>query len=81
VISDLGIDKIDTYSFIEKFTRLPSYKNIPIFMVTTIQDPKLQQELLSWGVQAVLTKPIEAHQLKTVIASHLQPQSVETFSA
>ncbi len=58
IISDLNMPQMDGAGLIEWVRTNPSYRNIPIVILTTENDNIRKSELLNKGATAFLTKPI-----------------------
>lgn len=58
IISDLNMPQMDGTGLIEWVRNNPSYRDIPIVILTTENDNIRKSELLNKGATAFLTKPI-----------------------
>ena len=63
IISDLNMPQMDGAGLIEWVRTNPSYRNIPIVILTTENDNIRKSELLNKGAAAFLTKPITKENL------------------
>ena len=63
IISDLNMPQMDGAGLIEWVRTNPSYRNIPIVILTTENDNVRKSELLNKGATAFLTKPITKENL------------------
>ena len=63
IISDLNMPQMDGMGLIEWVRNNPSYRNIPIVILTTENDNIRKSELLNKGATAFLTKPITKENL------------------
>lgn len=63
IISDLNMPQMDGAGLIEWVRTNPSYRNIPIVILTTENDNIRKSELLNKGATAFLTKPITKENL------------------
>ena len=63
IISDLNMPQMDGTGLIEWVRTNPSYRDIPIVILTTENDNVRKSELLNKGATAFLTKPITKENL------------------
>ena len=63
IISDLNMPQMDGAGLIEWVRTNPSYRDIPIVILTTENDNVRKSELLNKGATAFLTKPITKENL------------------
>ena len=63
IISDLNMPQMDGAGLIEWVRTNPSYRDIPIVILTTENDNIRKSELLNKGAAAFLTKPITKENL------------------
>ena len=63
IISDLNMPQMDGTGLIEWVRNNPSYRDIPIVILTTENDNIRKSELLNKGATAFLTKPITKENL------------------
>ena len=63
IISDLNMPQMDGAGLIEWVRTNPSYRDIPIVILTTENDNIRKSELLNKGATAFLTKPITKENL------------------
>lgn len=63
IISDLNMPQMDGAGLIEWVRNNPSYRDIPIVILTTENDNIRKSELLNKGATAFLTKPITKENL------------------
>jgi excisionase family DNA binding protein len=60
ILLDFIIPDLDGFEVTKKLRANPRLKKIPIFAVTSITDPDEMERVKNCGVNAVITKPIEA---------------------
>ncbi|HEY4619300.1 MAG TPA: response regulator [Nitrospirota bacterium] len=63
IISDLNMPQMDGAGLLEWVRNNPSYRDIPIVILTTENDNIRKSELLNKGATAFLTKPITKENL------------------
>jgi PAS domain S-box-containing protein len=70
LVSDIGMPDIDGYTLLRSIRCLPPEQGgqIPAIAVTAYARPEDSQQALASGFQLHLSKPIDAHELVTVIA-------------
>jgi two-component system chemotaxis response regulator CheY len=67
VITDLNMPEMDGITFIRELRRLPSYRFIPIVMLTTEAQEKKKQEGRSAGASGWIVKPFSPDKLLDVV--------------
>ncbi len=72
IISDLNMPQMDGAGLIEWVRTNPSYRNIPIVILTTENDNIRKSELLNKGANAFLTKPITKENLIAEVTGILE---------
>jgi two-component system chemotaxis response regulator CheY len=66
VVTDLNMPNLDGISLIRALRNLPSYKGVPIILLTTESDSQKKQEAKSAGATGWITKPFQPEQLLSV---------------
>lgn len=56
IISDRDMPRMDGEVFLDNIRRLNNYINIPVIIVSAIQDPKIQERFKAAGANAFITK-------------------------
>ncbi len=64
-----GMDGIEAST---KIRKLPGYEGTPILALTANSSDYIREQCLAAGLQAYLSKPIEANQLLSTIARYLK---------
>ena len=72
IISDLNMPQMDGAGLIEWVRTNPSYRDIPIVILTTENDNIRKSELLNKGAAAFLTKPITKENLIAEVTGILE---------
>lgn len=72
IISDLNMPQMDGAGLIEWVRTNPSYRDIPIVILTTENDNIRKSELLNKGATAFLTKPITKENLIAEVTGILE---------
>lgn len=67
VITDLNMPKMDGLELIRKIRQNPSYKFIPIIMLTTESQESMKSEGKSAGATGWIVKPFKPEQLLAVV--------------
>ncbi|MCE1246486.1 MAG: response regulator [Firmicutes bacterium] len=67
VITDLNMPNLDGISLIKKVRAIPSYKFIPIIMLTTESQDSKKSEGKAAGATGWIVKPFKPEQLVTVV--------------
>ena len=71
IISDYHMPGLNGEDLFNKIKSMPSAAHIPIIMLTSVNEDKLAQRLLSHGLNAILTKPTRASELLNTITGCL----------
>jgi response regulator RpfG family c-di-GMP phosphodiesterase len=64
IFNDLYIPDMNTYDFLLRLRHSNLFNAIPVVMVTALSDPKLHQEILTFGVHAVIVEPIDTFEIQ-----------------
>ena len=67
IVSDLNMPNMDGLSFIKEVKKMPSYKFVPIIMLTTETDEKLKSEGQAAGLKAWMVKPFKPEQMLAAV--------------
>lgn len=66
VVTDLNMPGLDGLSLIRELRKLPTYKGVPIILLTTESDDERKKEAKAAGATGWITKPFQQEQLLTV---------------
>mgnify|MGYP003501230091 CR=1 FL=1 len=66
-IVDINMPKMDGISLVKELRALPSYKFVPILMLTTESQDSTRQEGKAAGATGWLVKPFNPEQLVTIV--------------
>ncbi|MFD2261745.1 response regulator [Lacibacterium aquatile] len=66
VVTDLNMPGLDGLSLIRELRKLPTYKGVPIILLTTESDAERKQEAKAAGATGWITKPFQQDQLLSV---------------
>ncbi len=58
ILLDVVMPKMDGFDALKKIKRDSRFKNIPVFMLTSLSDPEDREEALSSGAEKYLVKPL-----------------------
>lgn len=64
VLTDFKMPEMNGIEFIRKFRRNPACENIPIIMVTAIEDRSVRYDALEVGATDFLMKPVDHHECR-----------------
>ena len=67
VVTDLNMPAVDGISLIQRLRAHPTYKYVPIVVLTTESEPAKKQAARSAGATAWIVKPFRPEQLVSVI--------------
>ncbi|PKU21380.1 response regulator [Telmatospirillum siberiense] len=67
VVTDLNMPRMDGISLIKELRKLPSYKGVPILLLTTESDDDRKKEARAAGATGWITKPFNQDQLLGVV--------------
>jgi two-component system chemotaxis response regulator CheY len=67
VVTDLNMPKMDGMQLIRSLRSLPSYKGVPILLLTTESDEAKRKEAKTAGATGWITKPFRQEQLLAVV--------------
>jgi len=71
VLVDFMMPGIDGHQVVRELRSRPSSRDIPIVMITAIDDRSIRQKALELGATDFLTKPIEPHEVKARLTNLL----------
>lgn len=70
IVTDLTMPNIDGHELIRRVKNVPEYRQIPIIVITSSNNPAKEEELTASGAEIILTKPVEPdallHALKKI---------------
>ena len=67
IITDVNMPRMDGITLVREVKKLPSYKFIPIMMLTTVSDEARKREGQAAGAKAWLVKPFAPAQMLTAV--------------
>jgi len=70
VITDLNMPKMDGIQFTRELRNIPSYKRLPIFILTT--NPAEEEKAIAAGANLYLKKPVSSEKLLSSIDKYLK---------
>jgi CheY-like chemotaxis protein len=75
VLMDLQMPEMDGLTAAVELRRIPGYQSVPILALTANFSDQVREQCRAHGMQAYLSKPVEANDLLAAISRHLsQPQ-------
>jgi len=72
VLTDLNMPYMDGIELVRNMKEEPSYKNIPVMMVTTEDDDEERTRALEAGADAYLVKPVTAEAINGTVRELLK---------
>jgi CheY-like chemotaxis protein len=72
VLMDLQMPEIDGLTAADEMRKLPGYESVPILALTANFSDEVREQCRAHGMQAYLSKPVEAGELWTAISKHLK---------
>ncbi len=71
ILADINMPIMDGLKLVSLVRNNPSYKNIPIIMITTEGAEEDKKKALAIGANAYLTKPIQTQELMKLVNSFI----------
>ncbi len=71
ILADINMPIMDGLKLVSLVRNNPSYKNIPVIMITTEGAEEDKNKALAIGANAYLTKPIQTQELMKLVSSLL----------
>jgi len=68
IVSDLNMPNMDGLTFVREVKKSPTYKFVPIIMLTTESDDKLKAEGQAAGLKAWMVKPFKPEQMLQAVS-------------
>ena len=68
VFSDFEMPNMNGAEFLRAVKRLPAYKNIPVVILSTLDDPAVKQRVADLGAFHYIVKPFNAAKLDEIFA-------------
>jgi CheY-like chemotaxis protein/nitrogen-specific signal transduction histidine kinase len=75
VLMDLQMPEMDGLEATAELRKLPAYESVPILALTANSSDELRERCLQQGMQAFLSKPLEAGELWAVVSKYLRRDS------
>jgi CheY-like chemotaxis protein len=72
VLMDLQMPEMDGLTAAVELRKIPEYEKVPILALTANFSDEVREQCLSHGMQAYLSKPVEAGDLLAAISRHLR---------
>jgi CheY-like chemotaxis protein len=72
VLMDLQMPDIDGLTAADEMRKLPGYESVPILALTANFSDEVREQCRAHGMQAYLSKPVEAGELWAAISKHLK---------
>jgi two-component system chemotaxis response regulator CheY len=69
ILADINMPVMDGLKLVSLVRENPSYKNIPVIMITTEGAEEDRKKALAIGANAYLTKPIQTQELMKLVTS------------
>jgi two-component system chemotaxis response regulator CheY len=66
VVTDLNMPRMDGITMVRELRKLPTYKGIPIILLTTESDESFKKQAKDAGATGWITKPFKQEQLIAV---------------
>jgi CheY-like chemotaxis protein/nitrogen-specific signal transduction histidine kinase len=73
VLMDLQMPEMDGLEATAKLRKMPAYDSVPILALTADSSGELRERCRQQGMQAFLSKPLEAGELWAVVSKYLKP--------
>ncbi|MFO7828836.1 MAG: response regulator [Bacteroidales bacterium] len=71
ILADINLPDISGIDLIRKLNELDKIKDIPVIVISGIDDPKWELDLKNLGVKMVFIKPVDRKLLKKIIGEFL----------
>ena len=71
IIMDMQLPKISGWEVTRRLREMPAFKNVPIIAVTAYAMKGDREKALAAGCNAYLSKPVDIHELRRVVAELL----------
>jgi CheY-like chemotaxis protein len=72
ILMDLQMPEMDGFTAVDAIRGLPGYADVPIIALTANFSDHVRRECLQHGMQAFLSKPVEAGELWSTVARYLK---------
>ncbi len=72
ILADINMPIMDGLKLVSLVKNNPSYKDIPVIMITTEGAEEDKKRALAIGANAYLTKPIQTQELMKLVSSFLE---------
>lgn len=73
VISDVNMPNMDGITFVQEMKKLPTYKFIPVIMLTTEAGDNMKQAGQAAGAKAWVVKPFQPAQMLAAVSKLVLP--------
>jgi two-component system sensor histidine kinase/response regulator len=72
VLMDLQMPQMDGLTAADELRKVPGYEDVPILALTANFSDEVRDECRAHGMQAYLSKPVEAGELLATVSRHLK---------
>jgi two-component system sensor histidine kinase/response regulator len=73
ILMDLQMPEMDGLTAALEMRKIPGYESVPILALTANFSDEVREQCRAHGMQAYLSKPVEANQLLATVSRHLKP--------
>jgi CheY-like chemotaxis protein len=77
ILMDLQMPDINGLEASAEIRKLPGYENVPILALTANYSDQTREQCLAAGMQAFLSKPVDAHELWSTVSRYLKTPTQE----
>ena len=67
IFLDVSMPGVDGFEVMAYFRRLPQFKDIPVIIVTSDDQPETAQKAVSTGVLSLIVKPISVESIENAL--------------
>jgi two-component system chemotaxis response regulator CheY len=71
VVLDLSLPRMDGASMLDSLKTMPSGQKVPIFIVSALDDPAVEERMMQAGAAVFLRKPILPAKVASTVRRHL----------
>jgi two-component system sensor histidine kinase BarA len=72
ILMDLQMPDINGLQAATAIRKMPEYENVPILALTANYSDQTREQCLAAGMQAFLSKPVDAHELWSTVSRYLK---------
>ena len=70
ILCDFNMPEMNGIKVLEELRKMPSYENLPFYMMSTHSDPLIKQAAEKSKYNGWIIKPIDSNTIKTLIAKN-----------